>query len=220
MHFHRLFIGVWLGALVAAAPAQQDHAPRLDVEIGNTALSVPRDYVISWNSRGKPHPNSRERLWVAFSGPGFERLGFGWAGGRTWEGVARQREELRSRGEDIVELVLTPDDGHPILWNRDSLERRCREFRGRFDDSTLGSLSGFSCLLADNVGKRYFPVHARSMDGVLVCNLSDKPCELQARGLSDKMLRTIPYIEQSQVWSAAQRLDAAESFIRERIERR
>jgi hypothetical protein len=81
-------------------------------------------------------------------------------------------------------------------------------------------LNGFSCLLADNVGKRYFPVQARSIDGVLVCPLNDKPCELQARGLSDKMFRTIRYVEKSQVSTAPQRLEAAESFIRKRIERR
>ncbi len=219
MYFHRTIVAIWLAVLPGSAGSGHEGATsRLNVEIAGNRFSIQRDYVISWNPRGRPHPNSRERLWVAFSDPSYEPLGFGWANGRIWESAAREREELRHRGENIVELILTPDDGRPILWNRDSLERRCAQIGGRFEESSLSAMSGYSCLLADHVGKRYFPINARLTHGVLVCPLDEKPCELQARGLSDKILRRILYIDQHQVLNSAELLDAAETFIRERME--
>src|SRR5260370_9073718 len=49
--------------------------------------------------------------------------------------------------------------------------------------------------------------------------LRGKPCELQARGLSDKILPRILYIDQHQVLNSAELLDAPATFIRERMER-
>jgi hypothetical protein len=109
MQVHRSIIVMLVGILLASpAGAQERLTSRLDVEIGGERLSILRDYVVSWNPRGKPHPNSRERLWVAFSIPSFEPLGFGWAKGRTWESAVREGEELRRRGEEVVELVSLP----------------------------------------------------------------------------------------------------------------
>jgi len=91
MYLHRTIVAIWLAVLLgSAALGQEGGNSRLNLEIAGNRFLILRDYVISWNARGKPHPNSRERLWVAFSVPSFKPLGFGWAPGRTFESAARE----------------------------------------------------------------------------------------------------------------------------------
>src|SRR6266571_2131547 len=107
MYFHRTIVAIWLAVLPGSAGSGHEGATsRLNVEIAGNRFSIQRDYVISWNPRGRPHPNSRERLWVAFSDPSYEPLGFGWAPGRTFESAAREREELGVAGRTSLSSSL------------------------------------------------------------------------------------------------------------------
>jgi tetratricopeptide (TPR) repeat protein len=210
-------IAVPCGAAGAEQPGQL-----LNFAISGQNFSIAREYVRSYQQR----PRFGEALSVTFSFPSFEPLGFGWLEGRTYEASVRRRGELTKNGEDIIFLTLKSEfERWPMGWSKihtkESFETDCRVFDGgHFASVTSDGVEGYTCLLDSLAGQgvnKYFPIHARSGDGVVICPLQEERiCKLTSGPRQDKIGRDIE-IERNSISKAERWLDAAERFIAERI---
>lgn len=214
-----------MAAICGAAGAEQ-RSELLNFAISGQNFSIAREYVTSWRPRDQRHPKLGEAISVIFSFPSFEPLGFGWLEGRTYEASVRRRDELAKNGEDIFSLTLrTEYDGWPMGWSKtntkEAFERDCRVFEGgHFATVKSDGVEGYTCLLDSLAGQgvnKYFPIHARSGDAVVICPLQEeRSCKLTSGPRQDKIGRDIE-IPRNSISKAERWLDAAERFVAERI---
>jgi hypothetical protein len=210
-----------MAATCVAAGAEQ-RGELLNFAISGQNFSIAREYVTSYQQL----PKLGEAMSVSFSFPSFEPLGFGWLEGRTYEASVRRRGELIKNGEDILYLTLKSEyERWPMGWSKihtkESFERDCRVFDGgHFASVTSDGVEGYTCLLDSLAGqgvRKYFPIHARSGDAVVICPLQEeRSCELTSGPRQDKITRNIK-IQRNSISKAERWLDAAERFVAERI---
>jgi hypothetical protein len=214
-------IAVPCGAAGAEQPSQL-----LNFAISGQNFSIALEYVTSWRPHDQRHPKLGEAINVMFSFPSFEPLGSGWLEGRTYEASVRRRGELIKTGEDIISLTLKSEfERWPMGWSKihtkESFETTCRVFDGgHFAIVKSDGVEGYTCLLDLLAGQgvnKYFPIHARSGDGLVICPLQEERiCKLTSGPRQDKIDRDIE-IERNSISKAERWLDAAERFVAERI---
>jgi hypothetical protein len=124
-------------------------------KVGGITFSVPREYVSAWRVVGQ-RGTLPEYLGVAFSVPSHVPFGNRRdADGKLISDIER-RQEVRARDEEIVDLMIEPDLGQVLRYERSRQEINCQKLFGKFKPIEQDGVTGYECLIADRVATRVF----------------------------------------------------------------